>query len=297
MLLLKRYAALVYLAIAIIIFLTVSFFLIFRFDTVEKLVDIVNENSVRIPILMYHHFADDKNNPSVVISAERFESHVKALVDAGYTAISFEELCAFVYDNAKLPERPIIITSDDGYTSVYETAFPILKKYGTKATVFVIGALHGQTLYKDTTYPVFPLHFGDEEGRIMAQSGILSIQSHSYDMHQVEAYETPPFRIGIMPMEGESEDEYIAAFKADFERSAAQIENMTGARPFVFSYPYGRSTDLSEKLLRECGVKVTLTIKKGPNYVKRNNPDSLYRLKRYNVSGNMSAAELLAMIR
>jgi peptidoglycan/xylan/chitin deacetylase (PgdA/CDA1 family) len=116
-------------------------------------------------------------------------------------------------------------------------------------------------------------------------------------MHQVESYETPPFRIGIMPMEGESEDEYIAAFKADFERSAAQIENITGSRPFVFSYPYGRSTNLSEQLLRDCGVKVTLTIKKGANYVKRDNPDSLFGMKRYNVSGNMTAAELLAMIR
>ena len=297
MYLFKRYVSLIYLAIAIIFLLAGIFFLIFRFDTVRKMVDLADDNSARIPILMYHHFADDKKNPSVVISAEMFESHIKALCDAGYTTISFEELCAFVFDNAELPERPIIITSDDGYTSVYDTAFPILKKYGVKATVFVIGILHGQTLYKDTAYPVFPLHFGDDEGRIMAQSGILSIQSHSYDMHQVESYETPPFRIGVLPMDGESEDEYIAAFKADFERSAEQIENITGIRPFVFSYPYGRSTDLSEKLLSDYGVKVTLTIKKGPNYVKRNSPDSLFGLKRYNVPGNMTAAELLSMIR
>lgn len=293
----KRYTAFIYFATAVILLVAGLYILIFRFDIFGRLTDLLNEDCIRIPILMYHHFADDKDNPGVVISADMFESHIKALRDAGYTAISFEELCGFVYDGAALPEHPVIITSDDGYTSVYETAFPILQKYDTKATVFVIGVMYGEKLYKDTTYPIYPPHFGDAEALIMAGSGLLSIQSHSFDMHQIEAYETVPFRVGVLRLDSESEDEYIAAFKADFERSAAQIENITGARPFVFSYPYGRSTKLSERLLRDSGVKVTLTIKNGSSLVTRNSPESLFGLKRYTVSGNMTPKKLLAMIR
>lgn len=295
--LLKRYAAFTYLAAAVLFFLAGLCILIIHFDAYARVVDLLDDDKVRIPILMYHHFADDEKNPGVVISAEMFESHVIALHDAGYSAITFEELCGFVFDGTELPKRPIIITTDDGYTSVYETAFPILKKYNMKATVFVIGVLYGQTLYKDTQYPIYPPHFGDAEASIMAQSGVLSIQSHSYDMHQIESYETAPFRVGAMRMDNESEEEYINAFKADFERSAAQIENITGERPFVYSYPYGRSSTLTEKLLKEIGVKASLTIVKGSNIINRGDPDCLFGLKRYNVPGNMTGKELLAMIR
>jgi len=225
-----------------------------------------------------------------------FDSHIGALRDAGYTAITFDQLCGFVSDGASLPKRPIIITIDDGYTSVYEMAYPILKKYDMKATVFIIGFLHGEELYKDTLYPVYPPHFGDGEALEMVGSGIISIQSHSFDMHQYEPYETGPFRVGVMQMGGESEGDYIAAFNADFERSAVQIENINGERPFVYSYPFGRYSELSEKLLKDNGVKATLTIVKGTNVVTRKSPDSLFELKRFNVPGNITADHLLAMI-
>ena len=69
--------------------------------------------SIQLPILMYHHFVDYDGHPSpdTVISAERFESHLKALSEAGYNTVSFEELCDFVVTGKALPENPIIITN------------------------------------------------------------------------------------------------------------------------------------------------------------------------------------------
>ena len=293
---LKRYAAYIYLASSLISLFLGLFALHYRYDLIGRLNLLFSENSVRVPVLMYHHFSDDGPN-CTTISADMFESHMEALSNAGYTAITFEELCGFVYDAAPLPKRPIIITIDDGYTSVYETAYPILKKYGMRATVFTIGVMHGETIYKDTQYPIDPPHFGDAEGMEMAASGVISIQSHSYDMHQLEPYETGPYRAGVLQRQDESREEYIAAFRSDFERSAAQIESMTGSRPFVYSYPFGRYSRLSEKLLRDCGVKVSLTIVKGFNVVKPGAPDSLFGLKRYNVYGDTSADKLLSMIK
>jgi len=254
----------------------------------------LKEGSVSLPILMYHHFAED-GAPETIISAEMFESQIRALRDAGYSAITFRELVDFVYEGAPLPERPLMITIDDGYMSVYETAFPILQKYDMKATVFIIGVSHGKNLYKETQYTIIP-RFGDAEAVEMTQSGIMSIQSHSYDMHQHEPYEAGPFRKGVLQMEGESTDEYIDAFTWDFGQAAAQIEAMLGKRPIAFSYPFGVSNDMTDALLRDMGISVTLTIAKGLNVITRGAPESLFSLNRFNVPGDMSPEDLLAMI-
>jgi len=251
-------------------------------------------HSVRVPILMYHHFTDG-NNPEVIISAEGFESHIKALCDAGYTSVTFEDLCDFVYIGTPLPERPVMITIDDGYMSVYETAFPILQKYNMKATVFIIGVFHGQSVYKDALYRIIP-HFGDAEAQEMVASGLISIQSHSFDMHQYKPYEPDSYREGIRRIRGESRTAYIEAFTADFEAAADQIERVVGARPFVYSYPFGMSNRLSESLLKSMGVRVTLLTASGISTVVTGAPQSLYGLRRLNVFGDMTPEDLLTMI-
>ena len=252
------------------------------------------KNSVRIPVLMYHHF-DEGGLPEVTISADAFERHIKALSDAGYTAISFDELCAYACSGAPLPELPVIITIDDGYMSVYETAYPILRKYEMTATVFIIGVFHGESLYKNNPFWQIIPHFGDSEALEMAASGVLSIQSHSYDMHQYEPYEET-YREGVLRMRGERRPDYAEAFSLDFERAADQIENAVGARPFVYAYPFGKNSRLSESLLADLGVSVTLTTVPGVNTVIRDSPQSLRRLKRFNVPGDMTAVELLELI-
>ena len=253
------------------------------------------ENTARVPILMYHNLADE-GEPGSTISAEAFEGQMRALRDAGYTAITFSDLEAYVSSGAPLPEKTVIITFDDGYQSVYDVAFPILKKYSMKATVSVIGVFYGESTYKGKYFlPITP-HFGDKESMEMVESGIISIQSHSYDMHHYIPYEPDEPRVGILRRSGESREEYIAAFKEDFGLAADQIENAVGIRPFVYSYPFGRATMLSERLLREMGVKVTLTTSARINTVVKGVPSSLFRLGRLNVPGDMSPAELLDLI-
>ena len=244
---------------------------------------------------MYHHFGDE-GSPEVTISAAAFESHIKALAEAGYTAVSFNELRDFVDNGVSLPERPVIITIDDGYMSVYEIAYPILAKYDMKATVFIIGVFHGKSLYKDNPYWQIIPHFGDAEALEMSASGVLSIQSHSYNMHQYEPYEEE-YRDSVLRRRGESRADYIEAFTADFELAAAQIENATGIRPSVYAYPFGKSTPLSGKLLKDAGVRVTLLTARGVSAVVAGAPQSLYGLRRLNVSGDTTAEELTEMLK
>lgn len=252
------------------------------------------KNSVRVPILMYHHFGEEEAS-GVVISPEQFESQMKALVEAGYTSVSFREVCDYAINGARLPEKPVLITIDDGYMSVYESAYPILLKYNIKATVFIVGVFHGRTMYRDTPHLLQPPTFGDEEAREMSGSGLVSIQSHSYDMHHIKEFETE-YRKGAMRMPGETRSEYDEAFKADFARSSLVIENATGLMPFVYSYPYGRHNNRTEALLRGAGVEATVTIVPGINIIVAGNPESLYKLRRLTINGNMTPEELLDMM-
>ena len=164
-----------------------------------------------------------------------------------------------------------------------------------QATSFIIGVSFGRDVYKDTTYPIIP-RFGDAEALEMSESGLVSIQSHSYDMHQYEPYETGPYRRGVLMRSDESEREYIAAFTEDFNLSAGQIESMLGSQAFVYSYPFGIHTDLTESLLRDMGIRVTLTIEPGVNSVAQGSPESLFSMRRFNVPGDMQPERLIDMI-
>jgi len=252
-------------------------------------------HSVKIPILMYHHLADTDISGST-ISAETFETHIKALAGAGYTAVSFEDLRDYVFNGATLPTHPIVITFDDGYQSVYDAALPILQKYNTKATAFIVGIFHGENVYKGSNdRPITP-HFGDAEAKEMVESGIFSIQSHSFDMHQLVPYEDESPRVGILKRKEESNEEYVNALTADFRLASDQIEGITGVKPFVFSYPYGRFTLQAEKLLKNMGVLATVTTVADFNTIVRNSPGTLFGMGRFNVPGDMTAEELLSMI-
>ena len=257
----------------------------------------LDEDSVRVPILMYHHFADYwENSPGTIISGENFRKQLIALREAGYNTISFKQLSDFVSYGSPLPENPLIISIDDGYLSVYEVAFPILEELEMKATTFIIGVTHGRNTYKDTGFPIIP-RFNDEQVITMAESGFKFFESHSYDMHQHEPFETGPFRRGVLRRADESEEEYVAVFIEDFQNSSDQIYEILGTRTFVYSYPFGISNELTDDLLRELGAYITLKITQGVNVVTIGDPYSLLSMHRFNVPGDMAPEKLLEMIR
>lgn len=254
----------------------------------------IDDHTCRVPILMYHHLDDEVTNSSV-ITPERFEEHLAALKDAGFNAITLHQLAAYVEKGEELPDNPVVITFDDGYSSNYELAYPLLKKYDMAATINVIGVSVGAEIYKDTGVPITP-HFSFEEAREMLQSGLIDIQSHSYDMHNSEQLDED-YRQGVFMKAGESEEEYISAFRSDFERSRREIEENTEAKVIAYAYPNGFYTTLSEVLLGEMGVKITFTIEEGMNTVIKGLPQSLRAMKRYRAGEDISGSELVERIR
>ena len=255
-----------------------------------------DEISTQVPILMYHHLSEDITN-SEMVSPEQFEAQIRALSEAGYTGVSFDELQAYVLRGEPLPEKPVVITFDDGYRSNYTLAYPILQKYGMKATIFAIGVSFGTDHYKDTDYAITP-HFGAAEAAEMTASGLISIQSHTYDMHQWPPYETgSAVRENILQLSSESEEAYVQALTEDFTRSRALLEDATGRPVDVLAYPAGQYSTLTQVTLQSLGVHVTLSTNPGVNTVVKGLPQTLYAMLRFGITEEVTPEALLDMIR
>ncbi len=251
-------------------------------------------SSCNVPVLMYHHLDNAATNDAVM-TPERFEEHIAALTEAGYSAISLDQLLDYVDRGLEMPENPVLITFDDGYSSNYELAYPILEKYNMKAVINIIGVTAGKDTYKDTGVAIIP-HFTYEEAREMVESGVIEIQSHGFDMHNTEALDED-YRQGVYKKAGETDEEYIEAFCSDFKRAEKEIFENTGSRVISYAYPNGFYTTLSEVLLSRMGVRITMTVEEGMNTVLKGLPQSLRAMKRYRMNEGISGEELVELLR
>ncbi|RRD94264.1 hypothetical protein EII17_09130 [Clostridiales bacterium COT073_COT-073] len=261
----------------------------------------LNADEVKLPVLVYHHFSEEKKNQSaLVVGRENFRRQIKYLKDNGYHAISIRELVDFVEKEVPLPEKPVLITIDDGYESNYTIAFEVLKEFNTKATIFMIGHAVGSTSYKETGAPLDP-YITLEQGREMIASGLVSIQSHSMDMHQIADYEkylnNDKIRISATKKDFDTDDSYLEYFNQDTARSKQQITQDFGEDWLAYSYPLGHYDDLTEELLSQSGIKVTMSVDKGMNVIQMKNPKTLRTLKRFLVSDKTSDQTLSYMLR
>ena len=101
--------------------------------------------SVHIPVLMYHDFVNNVNSHANVRPID-FAKQLQYFKERGYQTINDRNLTLYLRKREeKLPQKPLMITIDDGYESNYDSAYPILKKFGMKATIFVIVNSVGKT--------------------------------------------------------------------------------------------------------------------------------------------------------
>jgi len=249
-------------------------------------------NTANVPILMYHHFSEDAANDWTV-TPESFARQMGILYDHGFNTVTLRQLVEFVDYGIPLPERPVVLTIDDGYLSVYQYAFPVLERYGMTATSFVIGSAVGTDTYGDTGHPTTP-KFCYDQARSMA--GVVYVQSHSYDMHQWAPLEAGRARENVLRWDDECEAEYIEILRADHRRIAEIIYAELGEEVFAIAFPFGIYDTLSHVVLQSLGVRVTLGTDHGSNTLIMGMPQSLLALNRFNIIDSMGADELLALL-
>jgi peptidoglycan/xylan/chitin deacetylase (PgdA/CDA1 family) len=97
-----------------------------------------NRRKMSVPILMYHSVSDNQRwlwgHLSCPVSV--FEDHIQTLASKGFVSISLQDLYDHVRHGSALPSRPVVLTFDDGYLDNWVYAFPILRRYGFKGTIF-----------------------------------------------------------------------------------------------------------------------------------------------------------------
>ena len=221
----------------------------------------------------------------------------EALHEAGFKTVSLQQLYDYVHFRTELPEKPIVLTFDDGYFSNYEYAFPILQEYDMQATIFAIGVSVGKDTYKDTDHAMTP-HFGADEAREMVDSGLISVQSHTFDMHQ-----WPPFEDGnaqvretLLPFDGEADADYEAAVEADFAESRELLESITGQPVNALAFPEGAYVTLTQDALRSAGAELTFTTVRAVNTVVKGLPQSLCAMPRFGMTETTDMTALLAAL-
>jgi len=245
-----------------------------------------------VPVLMYHNIAEEPND--MTVTPETFRLHMETLAENGYTAVTLDDMVNYVYYGGELPEKPVLITFDDGYYSNYEYAYPVLSELGMKAVIFTVGASFGKTTYLDTDAPITP-HFGEKEAKEMTNSGVISLQSHTYDMHRSENYEKNA-RYDMGQLAVETEEEYIDTVREDLIMSREFLENLREDNVLALSYPKGKITDNAARIAVEEGYTVTFSTNWGVQELVRGLGQSLYAVKRNHISNDVTSERLLEIV-
>ena len=246
-----------------------------------------------VPILLYHDVSEDGAG-DYVIARDNLYAHLDALKEAGYHTVTFRQLADYVENRTPLPEKPVALTFDDGYLSNYEVVWPALLERDMTATIFVIGCSVGKETYKDTGAAMTP-HFSYAQAEEMIQSGAVSVQSHTYDMHQYQPLEADGGRRGCLPREDETGEDYRRALEADLTRAIDELQANSSETALVLSYPGGDYTPEAEEISAGLGLRISVSTAAQPAVLRQGDPSSLRLLGRYNID-DCSARELLELL-
>lgn len=243
------------------------------------------EAGKKLPIIMYHNISEKKRLwGDYNLSPEVVENDIKYLLEEGYTTVSCAEVAAYCKGEEDLPEKPIMLTVDDGFESFYAYMYPLLKKYGCKAVISPMGictdAFSAQEDHNlDYSYLTW------EELKEMSDSGLVEIGNHTYDLHSDDKG-----RVGCGRKYGESDESYRELLTGDIGRMQEEIKMYTGKDCRIFTYPYGKISEGSKEVLSEMGFEVALTCGERVNVLNQNS-DGIITLGRFNrPSGKSSYA-------
>ncbi|MFA5125222.1 MAG: polysaccharide deacetylase family protein [Patescibacteria group bacterium] len=124
-----------------------------------------------IPVLMYHHVAlapEGSALPGLYHDPEVFEDQLRTLKLDCYSGIFVAEIGQYLQGDYRLPAKPVALTFDDGYDDMYINAFPLLKKYGMRGTMYIIVEALG-----------LPGYLTNDQVKEMSESGYVEIASHT----------------------------------------------------------------------------------------------------------------------
>ncbi|MEV6762095.1 polysaccharide deacetylase family protein [Streptomyces sp. NPDC051105] len=209
-----------------------------------------------VPILMYHSVATAPNEATRALSVapEAFAEQMALIGDLGLTPVSTADLAAGWRSGGPLPDRPVLITFDDGYEGVHRHALPVLAKHGFASTLFVsTGWIRGAY---DTGGALDAMLDWDQV-RELADAGC-EIGGHSHTHPQLD----------------QLADDRLCE---ELVRCRAILTEQLGTDPASFAYPYGYSSRRVRQAVRDVGYSQALAVENGLAR-RRQGPYALHRV-------------------
>ncbi|HFE48882.1 MAG TPA: polysaccharide deacetylase family protein [Chromatiaceae bacterium] len=193
-----------------------------------------------VPVLCYHRFGD--RDDGMMISARRFEQQMAYLRDNGYQVIPLTALLEFLEGRQRVPRKAVVLTIDDGHQSIYKIAYPILKKYGFPATVFIYSDYLG---YGGLTWP--QIH---EMGR----DGLIDIQAHSKTHANLNKR-----------LPGESRAAWLHRIETEVAAPTNKLREHADTPVIAYAYPYGETNEQVIDFLGQYDYLLGFTVFPGGN--------------------------------
>ncbi|MFA6228033.1 MAG: polysaccharide deacetylase family protein [Patescibacteria group bacterium] len=211
-----------------------------------------------LAVLMYHHIApvpEDSVLPGLYHNPEIFEDQLRTLKLNCYKGIFVSEIGQYLQGNQRLPAKPIALTFDDGYDDMYANAFPLLKKYGMRGTMYIIVEALG-----------LPGYLTKEQVKEMAESGYVEIASHTLSHANLKSVS-----------DGKSWKE--------ISESKKELEKISGRPVTDLAYPFGYFRQREENYCREAGYLTCASTYQGA-VQSLDRRYSLFRLRPGSLTGN-----------
>jgi len=214
---------------------------------------------VKVPILIYHHIreastSDPEENKQFIVSPENLDKQLQYLKKNGFATMSLKNLADYFGGGFSLPDKPIIITFDDGLISQYVNALPLLQKYGFTATFYIF------------TNPI------GRSKNYMSWEQIKSLDDLGMEIGSHGTYHLFLNKIGINELEKE------------VSTSKKTIEEYLNKDITAFAYPFGAYNEQSVEAVKNFGYRSARNIINGNKHLKKD----LYNLKGYFVTDDFS---------
>lgn len=226
-----------------------------------------------IKVLMYHRLLNRKPAGDVnfhYVETEMFRKQMKLLDALNFTPVTFRDYALHLEEKLSLPDKPVILTFDDGYLDTYELAVPVLLELEMRGVIFVMGDRTAKSGYWDEVP-------GGEQSALMNDEQIRHLRSIGFEigahcMHHV-----------ALP------DLSDTAIEAELAGARKSLEELLGERVDTVSYPYGRVDDRVQRIARDAGYRFGCGVYTGPGRFASNR----YDIRRISIDQHISLAGFL----
>ncbi len=216
-----------------------------------------SQKAVSIPVL-YYHSVQVMPGSTAVVSPTKFTEQMQYLADNGYHPLTMAEFSAIMEGQAAPPDKPVLLTFDDGYVDNHSTVMPLLSKLGFPATLFMSPGVM-------------------DDKRFINWDQAADLRDNGWDIHPHGM--THPYLTKLTAEEQAYE----------ITEARKQIEEKLGVTADVFCYPYGQYNNATLKILKDNGFRYAFTIDQGKTTPKQHP----YKLKRVFVNGEEDLSALV----